>query len=348
MIIEEEKTQEPAQVVYTQPTLFRRVMANLLDLLIFVFLTVALLFAARAIVNNTPAHIAQLNKVNQTRLDSCLYVENKSGTQITIIQYLDDSGEIATEFKRMDLARQHIEGNDAEIVGFLNFCKDPNYGNMDIYTTVSNKYDEFRLQEKYKLLDEPYFIKDTDNKVVVNPNCTADNKSYYQVYKSFINDYCMGVLASAFPSYRDSLRSLSIDLFAIEIPVSYAIAGIIVYLVPTLIFRRGHKTIGKLAYKIGVVGKDCLNISAGKAIARFAIFFFAILLLSLVTFAIPMIISFTMMAFSKKKQSFQDYMLGLYEVDTSNTKIYYDLEEAAIDQLPTNKKAVEFKRVEVE
>ena len=36
-----------------------------------------------------------------------------------------------------------------------------------------------------------------------------------------------------------------------------------------------------------------------------------------------------MMAFSKKKQTFHDYMLGIEEVDTQNSKIYFSLNEVA-------------------
>ncbi len=346
---ERESVQEeinPRQVVYTQPSLFRRVMANILDFLILVLLTFGFLFATRAIVNVTPGHLAQLNIVNRTRLDSCLYVDY-NGRQVTTIQYLENSPSITTEKQKMDRARDSIEGS-GEILGFLNFCDASHYGSTELYQLVTKEYDSHRLKEEYKYLNEPYFIKNNENKVVVNTNCLADNSSYYNVYKSFMQNYCESVLATAFSTYRSALRSLSIDLFAIEIPVSYALAGILVYFVPTLIFKRGHKTIGKLAYKIGVVNSDCLNISNGKNILRFIIFYFAVLLLSLVTFAVPVIISFTMMVFTKKHQSFQDYMLGLYEVETSTFKIYYDLEEAEIDQLGTNKKAIDFRRIEKE
>ena len=64
--------------------------------------------------------------------------------------------------------------------------------------------------------------------------------------------------------------------------------------------------------------------------ARFAIFFFGELILSLFTFGIPYIISFSIMAFSKDKQGFPDYMLRLHEVDTSKANIYMDYVEAEL------------------
>ena len=150
---------------------------------------------------------------------------------------------------------------------------------------------------------------------------------------------------SKFSSYKNAINKLTISVFAIEMPISYALAGFIVYFIPTLIFKRGRKTIGKLVYKIGVVDKRFLNISWKKNLARFAIFYFAIYLLSMVTLAIPVIITFTMKVFTKNKQSFTDYMLGLMEVDTQNKKIYNSYEEALVDQLPDYKKPVDFKPI---
>ena len=60
---------------------------------------------------------------------------------------------------------------------------------------------------------------------------------------------------------------------------------------------------------------------------RFVIFFFLEILLSLVTFGVPLFVSFSLMAFSKKKQTFHDYMLGIEEVDVESSKIYYSKDE---------------------
>lgn len=337
------------EVVYARPSIFRRVMANLIDIILFIILSFSFLLAARTIVNNTSSHRAQLDIVNKTRLDSSLYVEYK-GNIVSVLTYLENSG-ISTDTRKMILSRAYIEGKHDEeddINGFLAYCQGE-YGSEQLYKTVKDAYDKTRLDAIDALTGKHYFVVDEVTKeIIMNPDLTTPFVNYYKIYQSFLYNYCEPVLSSAFPLYKAALRSFVIDLLAIELPISCAIAGIVVYFIPTIIFSRGHKTLGKLTYKIGVVGSDCLNISFRKNLARFAIFYFGILLLSLVTFAVPVLISFSMMVFSKNKQGFQDYMLGLFEIDTTGVKIYKDLDEAKIDQLNTNKKAVDFRRVERE
>ena len=127
-----------------------------------------------------------------------------------------------------------------------------------------------------------------------------------------------------------------------EIAPSYRVSGILTYLVPPLFFRKGKKTLGKALYKIGLVDSRLLNCTYPRFFARFAIFYFGELLLSLLSFGLPYIVSFSIMVFSKKKQGFPDYMLDLQEVDTSKAKIYNSLEEAKVDQITPHKKAIDF------
>jgi hypothetical protein len=132
-------------------------------------------------------------------------------------------------------------------------------------------------------------------------------------------------------------------IFYLELPVSYLSSGILVYLIPPLCFRRNRYTLGKLLYHVGLVDSRFLAVKGGRFMARFCIFYFGELVLSLFTFGIPYIISFSLMAFSKHKQGFPDYLLGLYEVDLSKSMIYYSAEEIAISGLSNAKKPVDFK-----
>ena len=344
------------EVVYLRPSLFRRVMANLIDLILLLIATFLILLGAREIVNRTPGHLTNLHTVESMRVDSGLYVEAK-GKIVSTSSYLKSNLDIPTEKKRMELAVAYIEGLDnAEynIDGFLNYCSAAGKGSDELYKTVKKDYDKYRLDQIFSGDNAHMFIRNApttefpEGEVVRNESCQAEFKDYSNIYYYYMDNVGVGILSTSFPEYRNAMRTLSLDLFAIEIPVSFALAGILVYFIPPLFFKRGRKTLGKLAYKIGVVNAQCLNISFKQYLLRFTIFYFAILLLSLVTFAVPVIISFTMMVFSKGKQSFQDYLLGLFEVDTSGAKIYYTLEEAEVDQFETAKKPVDFKRVERE
>ena len=63
------------------------------------------------------------------------------------------------------------------------------------------------------------------------------------------------------------------------------------------------------------------------------------------SFGLPYIVSFSIMVFSKKKQGFPDYMLGLQEIDTSKSKIYNSMEEIQLDQITPHRKPVDFTSV---
>ena len=76
--------------------------------------------------------------------------------------------------------------------------------------------------------------------------------------------------------------------------------------------------------------------------ARFAIFYFGELVLAPFTFGLPFIISFSLMAFSKKKQGFPDYMLKLHEVDLSKDKLYFDYAEISLESVNGSRGPVDF------
>jgi hypothetical protein len=121
------------------------------------------------------------------------------------------------------------------------------------------------------------------------------------------------------------------------------VTGLIVYLVPLFIFRRGRMTFGKAMYGVGLVDSNCLSPSIGRTLARFSIFYFTILILSVFTFGLPIILSFSLMAFSKNKQGFADYMLRINEVDAKRTKIYFSFQEVELEKTSPYKKPIDFK-----
>ena len=158
---------------------------------------------------------------------------------------------------------------------------------------------------------------------------------------------CAGYLITMFPDYAESMKKMSNALFFIEIPVSLTLSCFLVYFVPGLFFRRGRQTLGKALFRVGLVDKNITSPRIGRYTARFFIFYGEIVL-SLFTFALPLLISFSLMAFSKNKQGFPDYMLQLTEVDTSKAKIYLDKYDALVDVAKQNKEPIDFKLINKE
>lgn len=337
-------------VEYELPKFHRRVLANLIDIILFALIFFFAFIPTNAIVKNTSAY---------------------KNADAVLVQYREDSGlfQYSTDRKIYELITTWYDNNDdveypVRVIGcemaindFQNYVK-TNFGDTsEEYTEVIKDYDDSRLGEAVVYKKIPLFIKsmvDTDDddvldteKIIRNPEATsagADSKVYYKTfYKLYIETNANGYLITLFPNYYHAIKTESNFLFFCEVPISFVLAGLIVYFLPGVIFRRGRMSFGKKLYHIGLVDSRVLSPSFGRYLSRFAIFFFGELTLSFFTFGVPFIVSFSMMVFSKKKQGFPDYLLGLTEVDESKAKIYYTKYEAALDQMKEAQGPVNFK-----
>ena len=336
-------------LVYEQPPFIKRCFGNFLDI-IFLFLTfIAMFIAVQKTAAATPQYRAADNVVATYRKDSGLFeYSSKRKTWENISTYLDNNNDTAyhTRVYRCQLA----------IDNFITYVQ--TNGTTEQYEELVSNYDESRLSPK--VLDSEgrnLFIKTTVEeegvmveKIVRNPEARAGDEYYYtHFYREYTLTNCGGYLISFFPEYQSALKSLSNILFFIQIPIAVFVSGVIIYFVPpVLIFRRGRSTFGKKLMQIGLVDSKVLNPSFGRYTARWAIFFFGELVLSLFSFGLPFIISFSMMVFSKRRQGFPDFMLGLTEVDTNKQKVYFSKYEIAVEHSLDHKEAIPFKLIEKE
>ena len=329
---ESKKSEGPIEIVYTRAKFSRRIFANLVDLLIFALLAVCCFLTVRAIYCATPDYLEKESALTQMKLDSSLYVEDE-GQILDVAGYLSASSEL-TAADKVSKAKRAIEN-------FIDYAY--RVEGAEVADEITSDYHDFFLDKQ--LLGESYFILDGDE-LVENPDCIASKKQYFEnVYTPFINEHCQGYLTTRFTGYLDLTKYISNVLLFVEVPISYCLSGILTYYVPTWIFRRGRKTFGKALYRIGTVDGRMLNPTWKRSLARFAIFYFAILIFSVFSFAIPAIISVTLMGFSKKRQGFADYLLDLQEVDTTNMQIFYSLSEAQVSGAETHRRPISFESV---
>lgn len=342
---------EVVSVNYTQPKFWHRVMANFIDFFLMLVMFIVLFIAARSIVLATPKYKQAEQTILDTQLNSGLYVKDVSDEDkiVDIIHYIDTYVAVyGNEFDGVGEGGGEPYGKIGKAVyainKFINYCSDLSVTSPERYQELLNYYDSMRL-ETVTSDGVHFFIKDGDN-IIPNETLASDaekRKLYYSnVYTPIIEKRFLPFLTSNVTQYREAYRVEFNYLVFLEIPVSYSLAGILVYFVPPLFFKRGRKTLGKAIYHIGLVDQRVLSPTIARFSARFAIFFFAELILSLFTFGIPYIISFSIMAFSKDKQGFPDYMLHLYEIDTSKANIYMDYVEAQLKN-ELHGEAVDFK-----
>lgn len=311
-----EQKEEKVEIEYYRPSFWKRIFLILFDALICFFLCFALFNGIKAIVNNFTDIKDKTEQLNNLRLESGLFI-NDNGKITDVVTYYENSTDLSYGTKEVFL-QEHING-------FFQFLLE-NCGE-NVYLEGKNYYDEYRLSNSMIFENKPYFIK-VDGEIKKNFDAAIPSKNYVEnLYNPFIDEYCQGLLTTRFPEYLSLQKDLSNVLIFVEIPISVFLGVTIVYYVIPLCLRRGRLTLGRLLFKTGLVDKNVLNVNWKIFTLRFLIMFFMEIFLSVFTLCIPLIISLSMMAFSKKKQTFHDYMLGIEEVDTSNSKIYFSLSE---------------------
>lgn len=330
------------EVVYFRPGLHLRVLANFIDFFVLVFVFLFGFLGTREIIRNTPTYKAKSEQLVQIKLDSGVYEYDDDNILRDIVSVVNnDQGQSAKS--RCVRSRKAID----KFIAYAEEVATPAN-----YNVIVDDYRNFRLSDSMKKGDIPMFIIDEDDNVIENPVLFEGVESisagiyttYFETaYAPYLDERVQGYLLTAIPNYKSIISYQTAMLLWVNIFMVYCVAGILVYLIPPLFFKRGRMTIGKWVYGIGVVDYRCLSPKVGIAIARFAIFYFGIYILSLFTFGLPLILNFTLMAFSKNKQSFPDYMLRLVEVDARRTKIYLSFLEVELEKTSPHKKAVNFR-----
>lgn len=329
-------------VLYYRPKFTHRIFANLLDILIFIMVFLSLFLGVREIIRITPTYKAKSQELTQMRLDSGLYAYDDDNVLRDIVSVLN--------YDKGQTAKSRMTRSKAAIETFVSYAQ--SVATNENYETVVKDYREYRLAETMVHNDTPMFIVNESNEVVENPALFESVESvssqiyteyYKKAYQPYIDNHLQAYLVVVVPHYKDIINYQTNMLLWVNIFAVYCFTGLLVYLVPIFIFRRGRMTFGKALYGIGLVDSNCLSPSLPRTLARFAIFYFAILVLSLFTFGLPIIISFSIMVFSKNKQGFADYMLRLTEVDGKRTKIYFSFQEVELEKTTPYKKPVDFK-----
>lgn len=346
--------EEFTKVEYFQPKFWHRIMANFVDIFIFGLSFLGMFIGLRAIVQSTPAYKNNSEAIYNLRIQSGIYVSapTATGESVDLIKYLEEQESVyghqfIVELNEDGTPTEELLGRngkcDFAIKTFIRFCKTE--CNEDRYNDLLDYYRNDRLSATYNEIH--LFVLDNDE-VVANESF-ANNPQNYKYYfsnffKPFIEKKCLPFLATNVTEYRLLVRNDYISLLAIELPIAYTLAAIHTYFIPPLFFKRGRKTLGKALYHIGLVDSRVLSPTVPRYLVRFAIFFFGELVLSLASFGIPYLISFSLMAFSKNKQGFPDYMLKLIEIDTSRSNIYMNYVEASL-QNEIHQKAIDFRPI---
>ena len=307
------------EISYTQARLTRRLFSRIVDGLLTLLISMLCFLSINQIYNTIPKYQNTKANLDEIRLNSGLYVKSNN-------QVMNVSTYIYNDKKMSDSQKETYLLNSLD--KFFNYLK--NY-NEESYNKVKSNYEEFLISNSLKYNNFPYFIKE-NNQIVKNTSANIPISAYINnVYVVYIDTNSNGYLSTEIKEYYSGLKYLNDLTFFVNIPISVFLGSFIVFFIPPFIFKRGRKTIGMLIYHIGFVNKNLYNLSIKEYLLKFVIFYFLEFLLSFFTFGIPLLISLTMMLVTKKKQNFNEYLLNIQEVSTSDSTIYRDKSEIIVE-----------------
>lgn len=354
--------EEEISVVYQHPKFYKRLLAQIIDLVLFFLTAICCFIGTSKITEQTTVYKKADATISEYREASGMFLySSKRKTWENVVTYYDNNADQSSEF----IVNKTIEA----INKFLAYIKNAEENESlpeekrvasGSYLTLVKDYNEARLSSKMVYKNEAgnefaLFIETTpegtdelDRVIIKNPDCKASSKYYLdKFYREYALVNCGGFMLQSIKPYAKAFKTTSNLLFFEELPIAVVLASFFTYLFPTFFWRRGRRTVGKTLFHIGYVDSRCLNPTFWRYLAKWAIFFFGEVVLSFFTFGVPLIISFTMMAFSKKKQPFSSYMLGLTEIDMDEAKIYFDMYEVRLDHIKDHKdESLDFKMVD--
>lgn len=321
-------------IQYERPLASRRFFSALIDFFVFLLIAGISFVSTRAIVNVTPYYSNQYNLYNNTRMDSGLYTRPSASNSKSydVVYYYT---------KVVELTPTNIKNNLKSVITntYLKYIE--LYGDSSI--DVNAKYNEFLKNAKYQSTN--LFRYDEIEQAYVESYNGADSARiiYTYGYAEFIDQYANNYLLSVIPGYLNSQRVITYFLLLVELPIAALVGAIIAFYVPGLIFRRGRKSLGKLAFNISLVNKQYLNLTLSEYTKRSAIIVFGEIFLSLFTFGMPIIISISMMVFSRHKIAFHDYVLKFECIDTTVDKVFNSRDEIYLEKTKIKGEHIDFK-----
>lgn len=287
--------------------------SNLFDAFAMIILAVLLSLSIFAIYFNTPMSRDLSNRRDEIILSSHLY-EKKDGIVKDLYSIIDEDKESSVDEKSKII-------DDSLTFFFQTFVKDKNI------------YDDYKRRALNK---EEHIFDDNLQRKYLNDDYDI---VYFNFYNNMLKDIAPGYLSSS-KEYRDNLRQSIINNVLI-IFISLIISNIIFYYVVPMIYRRGKQTFGMKIFKISLLSVDGMSCSSKRYSLRFLFYLIVIVVLSVFSFLLPVLISFTMMLLSKTGQSLVDYVTNTYKVDSQTNTVYLNYEEYMYNQHSRDDKKIE-------
>lgn len=304
------------EVEYLKAPFGKRLVMIVLEVFFLLFGTLGFLFVSRLIVEASPAYNDAFDTYIRISKESGLYVcdDSTDNNLVTLPEYYAD--------KTFEEQNQLID--DALVNFYSNpqyFSQDPTNDGYGQYVYSMDKYGSHSVEKETGV---KYFLLDSDNNPVRNPSLSEEemNKFYLSAYDRGVNR-----IENA-PGYIEARNLLTIYINLILIPVSITLSFLVFeFLIPLIFGRRGWQNIGMKIMNLSLLSPNALSPKFSVFLRRQAFQLVLEILLSLVSFGIPLIISFSMMAIRKDGLCLHDYLALTYMVDSSEKSVYTSYSE---------------------
>ena len=299
------ESEKALELVYESPRKNRIFAAHFFDWFVTILIGFCFLLGSNQILKITQSYQNETMLRDSIRKESKLY-EEKEGTLYPLNSYLDDS-KYTREAK--------CEFYETRLTYF--------------YETYLAAYPSSNGKEAYSKLKTEAKSNGT---TLFNVGGTKAQTSsdyldaYVSFYESSYSNDALGRL-NYNPSYHKSLQSI-LGMQIASFAVSFSLSGLIFFLVIPLCIKRGRLTLGMKLSRIGLVDSKGLSPKISRSILYCLFRVIFIYIGSIVAFLVPLAISIGFFLIRKNNQTLEEYLFGLYQVDTKNERIYSSIFEA--------------------
>ena len=161
--VEQEAGPKPTEIRYVFARFHRRVLANLIDFLLWGFLFLGFFLGIRAIVINSPNYVANEEELISIRIDSGLYQRTVERKVFDIVSFLELEENGFSGFSKQTQAKEAIDT-------FIAYVDEK--AGQEASAKVQSDYDSYRLSSNLTYQGVSYFIK-SEGEIIKNEACTA-------------------------------------------------------------------------------------------------------------------------------------------------------------------------------
>lgn len=295
------------EVKFEKAKFSSRILAFGADLIAMVATGLGLVIAAQAILQNIPFYKEAGQVLNQVQLDSGLYIEQNKDV-VALCDYYKPQNQ-----------DQYKVFNDEMNVALTDFYKKEQF--FEDTAWASQHYLDLKI-------NSGLFIYTDDSHTSTTP-VSEDEESLKKMFEFYGRTITQDatIYIVKYPGYVEATKTLNLSfIFLILLLPIFLTVTIWEFIVP-LIFGNGRRTLGKFLFKISVVDARGLSPTFSRFFLRFVFFLFVEVYLSMVSFLIPLIVSFSMFVFNKNNQSLHDYVIGTYVVDSGDKRVFKNEKE---------------------